>query len=255
MTAIANVENYIYYCNYKIYSDYQNEITMKIAVLGTGMVGQILATKLLDLGHLVWMGTRDVAETQSRTKPNQMTGQSFADWYQAHPQVQLETYGALPADLDLFINATSGGGAATALSLVGRDKLSGKTVLDLSNPLDFSQGFPPFLSVCNTDSLVEQLQNQFPEVHFVKSLNTMTAALMVAPEKVPGDHTVFMSGNDAAAKQTVKALLEEIGWKSGNILDLGDLSTARGTEMLLPLWLRVMGTLGNPYFNFQIVRG
>ncbi|MCB0642042.1 MAG: hypothetical protein KDC44_10400 [Phaeodactylibacter sp.] len=227
---------------------------MKIAVLGTGMVGQIIATKLLELGHLVWMGTRNVAETQSRTKPNQMTGHSFADWYQVYPQVHLETYGALPADLDLFVNATSGGGAAAALSLVGTDKLSGKTVLDLSNPLDFSKGFPPFLSVCNTDSLVEQLQAQFPEVHFVKSLNTMTATLMVAPENVPGDHTVFMSGNDAEAKAKVKTLLQEIGWKPANILDLGDLSTARGTEMLLPIWLRVMGALGHPNFNFHIVQ-
>lgn len=225
-----------------------------ISVIGTGMVGQTIADKMLDLGHTVTMGTRDTAETRNRTEPHQVTGVVFSDWLSAHPDISLVNYEDTAADADLIINATKGDGALPALGAVGKENLSGKTVLDISNPLDFSKGMPPTLSVCNTDSLGEQIQRTFPEANIVKSLNTMNAYLMVNPDLVPGDHNVFISGNDENAKNKVRELLASVGWQNSNIIDLGDISTARGTEMLLPIWLQLWNTLGTPEFNFHIAR-
>lgn len=137
--------------------------------------------------------------------------------------------------------------------MAGSNNLSGKILLDIANPLDFSKGMPPSLFVCNTDSLGEQIQNAFPELKVVKSLNTMNAYIMVNPSLVPDDHNVFMSGNDANAKATVSKLLQSFGWKATTIIDVGDISTARGTEQLLPIWIRLWGALQTPMFNFKIV--
>ena len=143
-----------------------------------------------------------------------------------------------------------------ALELAGNENLSGKVLIDIANPLDFSQGFPPSLAVCNTDSLGEQIQKAFPETKVVKALNTMSAPVMVSPASVPGDHNVFLSGNDAEAKEQVSALLQGwFGWRPQQIVDLGGITSARGTEMLLPVWLRLFGILQHPFFNFHIAIG
>jgi predicted dinucleotide-binding enzyme len=140
-----------------------------------------------------------------------------------------------------------------ALKLAGVRNLSGKILIDIANPLDFSQGMPPSLTVCNKDSLAEQIQRAFPEARVVKALNTMNCKVMVNPNLVPGDHDVFMSGNDATAKAKVTEILKNwFGWR--NVIDLGDITSARGTEMLLPIWLRLMGVLQTTNFNFRIVR-
>jgi 8-hydroxy-5-deazaflavin:NADPH oxidoreductase len=125
--------------------------------------------------------------------------------------------------------------------------------MDVANPLDFSKGMPPVLNPCNTDSLAELLQRTFPDLRVVKTLNTMNCYLMVNPSLIPGDHHVFVSGNDAAAKATAISILKSFGWTDNNILDLGDIITARGTEQLLPIWLRLWGKLQTPMFNFKIV--
>jgi predicted dinucleotide-binding enzyme len=149
--------------------------------------------------------------------------------------------------------ATSGTVSIPALAAAGADNLAGKVVVDISNPLDHSNGFPPTLLVKDTDSLGEQIQAAFPQAKVVKTLNTMTAALMVDPGLLAGgDHSVFVSGNDADAKKTVTELLASFGHT--DIIDLGDITTARGSEMVLPLWLRLMGALGNHMFNFKVVR-
>ena len=226
---------------------------MKIAVLGTGMVGQTVAGRLAELGHEVNVGTRDVESTLARTQPDGMGNPPYAVWAAAHPQVRLATFERAATGADLIVNATSGGVSLAALEAAGRDHLAGKVLLDIANPLDFSRGFPPTLSVKDTDSLGEQIQAAFPDLRVVKSLNTLTAALMVNPRQLAdGDHTVFVSGNDAEAKKTVTALLESFGHT--DVIDLGDISTARGTEMLLPLWLRLMGALDTPMFNLKVVR-
>ncbi len=225
---------------------------MKITVLGTGMVGQTISARLKGLGFDVSMETRNPEETKNRIEANPMTGVAFSDWYKEHSDIALVAYGQSVEDAELVINATSGGASLEVLSKIGSDKLTDKVLLDIANPLDFSQGMPPFLSVCNTNSLAEQIQAKFPQTKVVKSLNTMNALIMVHPEIIPGDHNVFVSGNDELAKKKVIKLLNSFGWKTENIIDLGDISSARGTEMLLPVWMRLWGVFGHADFNFHI---
>jgi len=225
---------------------------MRYAVLGTGTVGRTIAAKLTALGHEVAVGTRDPQATLARTEPDAMGTPPFAQWQQGHPQVRLATFAEAAASADAVVNATSGAGALAALDLAGADNLDGKPLLDIANPLDFSQGMPPSLNPVNTDSLGEQIQRAFPGAKVVKTLNTMNSQIMVDPAKVPGEHNVFVSGNDADAKKTATELLVSFGWPATSILDLGDITTARGTEMLLPIWLRLWGALGHADFNFHI---
>ena len=151
-----------------------------------------------------------------------------------------------------MVNATSGAAALDVLGLASAENLAGKVLVDISNPLDFSNGFPPTLFVKDTDSLGEQIQRAFPETNVVKTLNTLTASLMVDPKSLGESSTIFVSGDDARAKATVVSLLESFG--HDDVIDLGPLETARGTEMLLPVWLRLMGALGTGAFNFKVVR-
>ncbi|MGC5022538.1 NADPH-dependent F420 reductase [Micromonospora sp. DT47] len=226
---------------------------MKIAVFGTGMVGQALAGRLAELGHQVTVGTRDVAATLARTEPDGMGNPPYPQWATAHPEVSLTTFAAAVAGAELVVNATSGGVSLDALTAAGAENLAGKVLVDIANPLDFSQGFPPSLFVKDTDSLGERIQAAFPGLKVVKALNTLTAELMVNPKALAGgQHTVFVAGDDAGAKRTVTELLESFGHT--DIIDLGDITGARGTEMLLPVWLRLMGTLNTPMFQFKIVR-
>ncbi|MBL6448252.1 NAD(P)-binding domain-containing protein [Fulvivirga sp. 29W222] len=225
---------------------------MKITILGTGMVGQTVASKLFKLGHIVTMGTRNPEETKQRTQANQITGESFSDWFKKQEGIKLTNLEESALEADFVINATSGQASIDVLKKVGEANLSGKVLLDIANPLDFSQGMPPSLFVSNTDSLGEQIQKEFPELKVVKSLNTMNMLIMMNPESIPGNHNVFVSGNDANAKEKVSGLLKSIGWKQENIIDLGDITTARGTEMLLPIWLRLWTALGHANFNFHI---
>ncbi|NPC42866.1 NADPH-dependent F420 reductase [Nocardioides sp. zg-1230] len=225
---------------------------MNIAVLGTGMVGQAIAGRLDELGHSVVIGTRDPGATLARTEPDQMGNAPFSAWHAAHAGVEVATFADAAARADLVVNASSGAATLDVLEMAGADNLAGKVVVDIANPLDFSAGFPPTLSVKDTDSLGEQVQRAFPEARVVKSLNTLTASLMVDPKALGESSTVFVSGEDAAAKATVVELLESFG--HDDVIDLGGIETARGTEMLLPVWLRLMGTLGTGHFNFKIVR-
>lgn len=226
---------------------------MKIAVLGTGMVGQALAAKLAELGHVVTVGTRNVATTMARTEPDGYGNPPYSAWAQAHPEVHLHSFAEAAAGAELIVNATAGTGSIAALEAAGKDNLAGKVLLDIANPLDFSTGFPPSLFVKDTDSLAEQIQRAFPELKVVKALNTMNASLMVDPRQLAdGDHSAFVSGDDTGAKKTVTGLLTELGHR--DVVDLGDLTSARGSELLLPIWLRLYGVLGTPAFNFKIVR-
>lgn len=227
---------------------------MKIGILGTGTVGQTLAAKLDELGHEAAIGTRDVAQTLARKDPNPYGLPPFSAWHTEHPRVRVATFAQAAQHGDSVINATSGIGSLDALRLAGEAHLTGKVLIDASNPLDFSRGMPPSLAVCNTDSIGEQIQRAFPAVKVVKALNTITAFLMVNPGLVNGgDHTLFVAGNDAAAKAEASGWLREwFGWR--DILDLGDITNARGMEMYLPLWLRAWGALGTGMFNVKIVR-
>ena len=226
---------------------------MKIAVLGTGSVGPTIAAALSALGHDVVIGTRDPKATLARTEPGATGGPAFASWHVAHSRVEVATFADAAARAELVVNATNGAGSLEALTAAGAANLAGKVVMDVANPLDFSRGFPPSLNPVNTDSLGEQIQRAFPDARVVKTLNTMTASVMVDPAGVAGgDHSVFLSGNDAAAKETVSGLLKGFGHR--DIIDLGDITPARGAEMVLPIWVRLWGALGTGAFNFKIAR-
>jgi predicted dinucleotide-binding enzyme len=208
---------------------------MRIAVVGTGIVGRTLAQGFADAGHEVVVGTRSPQDTAAR---EEWTGTSL-------PLVSL---GEVADGADLVVNATNGAATLEALGQVGSG-LDDKVLLDVANPLDFSAGFPPTLSVKDTDSLAEQVQRSFPSARVVKSLNTVTASVMLSP--VP-ETTVFVAGDDAAARRTVADLLGSFGWT--DIIEFPSLEAARGLEMYLPLWVRLMGVLGTPEFNIRIVR-
>jgi len=225
---------------------------MNIAVLGTGTVGRAIAARLHELGHQVVVGTRDPKATLARTEPDAMGTAPFAAWHAEHSAVSLATYGDAAAGAEVVVNATSGGAALEVLGLAGAENLAGKTLLDISNPLDHSAGFPPSLFVKDTDSLGEQVQRAFPDAKVVKTLNTLNADLMVHPQTLGASSTVFVSGEDAAAKATVTELLTSFG--HDDVIDLGGIETARGPEMYLPLWLRTIGAVGTAMFNIKVVR-
>jgi predicted dinucleotide-binding enzyme len=226
---------------------------MQIAMLGTGMVGRVVGARLALLGHDVTLGTRDVSATLARTEPDRMGNPPLASWLAEHPEVRLATFADAAAPAELVVNATSAV-SLSALAAAGAKNLAGRVLVDVvANPLDYSHGMPPTMLIKDTDSLAERIQRTFPEAKVVKALNTMNAYVMADPKRVAGgDHTVFLSGNDGDAKRTVAELLKSLGHT--DIIDLGDISTARGAEMVLPLWIRLWGALGTPMFNFKVAR-
>ena len=225
---------------------------MKIAVLGTGLVGRAIAARTSELGHDVTIGTRDPQATLDRHEPDAMGAEPFAAWSAEHSEVRLATFAEAAAGAELVVHASNGSAALQVLELAGHDHLADKVLVDVSNPLDFSQGFPPTLLVKDTDSLGEQIQRAHPRARVVKTLNTLNADLMVHPDTLGEESAVFLSGNDAAAKVVVTELLTSFGHR--DVIDLGDITTARGAEMMLPVWLRLVGSLGTVAFNFRIVR-
>jgi 8-hydroxy-5-deazaflavin:NADPH oxidoreductase len=214
---------------------------MRVGVLGTGTVGRTLASRLVELGHQVTMGSRragnEVAVAWAREAGAGAHEGSFAD---------------AAAASELVVNATAGAHSLDALAAAGAGNLAGKVLLDVANPLDFSRGMPPTLTVCNTDSLAERIQRAHPNARVVKALNTVNADVMVRPEIVPGGHTIFVAGDEEEAKGRVRDLLHAFGWPAGDVLDLGDLSAARGMEMYLPLWLRLWGATGTGHLNVAV---
>ena len=227
---------------------------MRIGVLGTGTVGRALAGKLDELGHEVVMGSRDPEATAARREAGPRGGPSFAEWHADHVGVVLGAFADAARHGELLFLATSGEGALSALGSADPADLHAKTLVDVTNPIDASSGFPPTFFVTNTDSLAEQVQRAHPEAHVVKSLNTVTAAVMVEPGSVAeGRHTMFTAGDDAGAKdQVANALREWFGWQE--VIDLGDLTAARSMEMYLALWIRLLGVLETSMFNVAVVR-
>jgi predicted dinucleotide-binding enzyme len=215
---------------------------MKIGVLGTGMVGSAIATKLVSIGHEVKMGARSAGNDKARA------------WLEgAGPRGSQGTFADAAVFGEIVFNCTSGSAALEALRAAGTDNLKGKILVDVSNPLEFSKGMPPTLFTGTTDSLGEQIQRAFPDTNVVKTLNTINCQVMVNPGRVAGgDHDVFMSGNDSQAKARVGEILRSFGWKS--VIDLGDITTARGTECYLLFWLRLMGAFKTADFNVKVMR-
>ncbi|WP_441248549.1 NADPH-dependent F420 reductase [Kitasatospora sp. McL0602] len=216
---------------------------MRIGIIGTGVVGRTLATKLVSLGHEVALG--------SRTKDN-AAALAWVD--QAGAKGRTGTFEEAADFGELIINATSGTVALKALRAAGAEQLAGKVLIDVSNPLVFSPTGELSLDPVNTDSVGEQIQREFPEARVVKALNTVNTAVMVEPRRVPGSHNLFIAGNDPEAKAQVTAVLEQFGWPAAAVLDLGGIEAARSTEMLMPFWLRLMGHFGHADFNYAIMK-
>jgi 8-hydroxy-5-deazaflavin:NADPH oxidoreductase len=212
---------------------------MKMGVLGSGIVAQGLSARLAELGHNVVIGTRDAEKLRG--------------WQSSNQKVLIGSFAETAAHGAIVINATNGAGSLSALTIAGEENLADKILIDVSNPLDFSNGFPPSLTVFGNDSLAEQIQRAFPMAKVVKTLNTVTARVMTHPLEVAnGDHHVFVSANDGEAKAQVTELLRSFGWL--NIFDLGDLSTARGTEAYVMLWVRLYGALNTSMVNIKVIK-
>jgi predicted dinucleotide-binding enzyme len=212
---------------------------MRMGVLGSGMVAQAISARLAELGYEVMIGTHDAEKLKGWQSSNQM--------------VMIGSFAETAAHGEIVFNATDGAASLQALTMAGAENLSGKILVDVSNPLDFSNGFPPSLTVFGTDSLAEQIQRAFPMTRVVKTLNTVTARVMTHPlEVAEGDHHVFISANDADAKSQVMDLLKSFGWI--HIFDLGDLSTARGTEAYMLLWVRLYGAMNTGMINVKIIK-
>jgi predicted dinucleotide-binding enzyme len=217
---------------------------MRIAVLGTGMVGQTIATKLAGLGHEVCMGSREAGNEKA------------VEWAASNGDGAEEGSFADAARFgEMVVNCTHGTASLEALQAAGADNLRGKLLIDVANLLDFSDGPPPRLAYCNDDSLGERIQAAFPEARVVKSLNTINCEVMVDPGRVPGEHVVFVCGEDESAKSETSELLKSFGWSAAQIVDLGGIRAARGVEMYLPLWLSLYGKLGTGDFNIGVLRG
>ena len=226
---------------------------MRIGILGTGGVGRTLAGALAGKGHEVVMGSRDAASALASSDVNQQTGATLAGWHDEHDDVRIAAFSDAAAHGEAVLHATSGTGSLAALAAAGDANLGGKIVIDIANPLVWSEQGAS-LSVMNTDSLAEQAQRQHPDARVVKALNTVTAAIMVDPSMLAGgDHTLPICGNDEAAKQQVTAWLQEwFGWR--DVLDVGDLTAARATEAYLLFWLRIYEATGSPIVNTRVVR-
>ena len=216
---------------------------MRIGILGTGMAGRTLGARLVQLGHEVVLGARQPTNEVARGWASELGERAAAG-----------TFADAAAHGEVVVNATAGSASVAALQAAGADNLDGKVLIDIANPLDFSAGMPPRLAVANTDSLGEAIQREFPAARVVKALNTVNANVMVDPARVPGEHSVFVAGNDPEAKAAVIGILRELGWPASSVVDLGDITAARGLEMYLPLWVRLMLTWGTADFNIKVVR-
>jgi 8-hydroxy-5-deazaflavin:NADPH oxidoreductase len=219
---------------------------MKIAVLGTGMVGNALGTKLVQKGHEVTMGSRNAKNESAQNWASSLGERAHTATFQ-----DAAAFG------EVVISCTGGMHSMEALESVGPEPLRNKILVDVSNPLQQDKDGSMILGFCNTDSLGERIQTAFPRTRVVKALNTVNCDIMVNPSRVPGDHNLFICGNDAAAKKEVtKYLSDWFGWKIDNIIDVGDITAARGTEMMMPLWMRLFqGVIGHPHFNWHLVCG
>ncbi len=213
---------------------------MRIGILGTGMVAQAIAPRLFDVEHEVCVGARSSdSDTLEPFAAQEMLTGTFAE---------------AAATADLVINATNGNHSVEAVASAA-DQLAGKTLIDLANRLDHSRGMAQAALATNENSLAADLQAAAPEANVVKALNTMNCNVMVNPSLVVGDHVVFMSGDSDAAKQQVRGLLGDVGWREPQIVDLGGLETATGPEMLMQLWLDVLiarGGMDAGPFNFAV---
>ena len=204
---------------------------MKIGILGSGDVAKALGTGFLKHGHEVTLGTRSASK--------------LADWTKQNPKARVAGFAETAKFGDLVVLAVKGTVALEALRVAGAANLAGKPILDATNPIADA---PPVHGVMKfftslDESLMERLQRAFPEARFVKGFNSVGNSLMVNPQFKGGKPTMFICGNDEAAKQTVRGILDQFGWETA---DMGQVEAARAIEPLCMLWL-IPGFLRNEW--------
>ncbi len=222
------------------------KLSMKIGVLGTGVVGEAIATALISKGHHVMVG--------SRTSYNEKT----AAWKKSNGNnASAGTFAEAALHGELLFICLNGEYALDAIGTVDTENLAGKIVIDVTNPLDFTQGMPLRIleNLGNSNSLGEEIQKAATGAFVIKTLNTVNYKLMVDARKVNnGDHNLFICGNDANAKNQAKHfLVDNFHWRADRLIDLGGIDAARAIEAILPFWVLVYQSLGTPLFNFKIV--
>ena len=223
---------------------------MKFGIIGTGVVAQTLGTKLVELGHDVVLGTRDPKKLDEKKN----FASTLREWLQSTGnQAKVMTFPEAARHGDLLINATMGEISIEALTRAEVGAVGAKVLIDGANELDFSKGMPPGALASQTNCLAEKIQTAFPKLRVVKTFNTVSAPVMTNPKAVGGgNHTIFVSGNDKDAKAEVSRLLASFGWT--DILDLGDISSARGPEMYMAMWIRLWGATQTGMLNVKVVR-
>jgi 8-hydroxy-5-deazaflavin:NADPH oxidoreductase len=214
---------------------------MQIGILGSGVTAQTIGTKLIQLGHEVMLGSRDEANPPSVVWAKDQGGQHAV----------YGTFMNAAAFGEIIFNCTLGAATLEALEQAGAENLKGKVLIDTANPID-RQTDMWTLTICNTDSLGEQIQRAYPETRVVKTLNTVNANVMVDPAKLLEQTHVFVSGNDIEAKATVVRILRDwFGWKQ--IIDLGGIETSRSVEMYVLLWHSLRNAISSQRFNIKVV--
>ncbi|MBD0297118.1 MAG: NAD(P)-binding domain-containing protein [Bacteroidota bacterium] len=219
---------------------------MKIGILGTGVVGETIGSALINKDHQVLMGSRKAGNDKAKTWVKR-AGKSASEG----------TFSDAALFGEVIFLCLNGGYALDALDTVKRDDINGKILIDLTNPLDFTRGMPPFiLHEYHDRSLGEKIQETVPNAYVVKTLNTVNCNVMVEPRKINnGNHSLFICGDDANAKnQVMHFLVDNFGWLPESFIDLGDIRAARVTEAYVPLWAMMYQALGTPAFSIKVVR-
>jgi len=219
---------------------------MKIGVLGTGVVGEAIATALINNGHHVMMSSRRASNEKTAAWKKNAGKNAFTG-----------TFAEAALHGEIIFTCLNGEYALDAIDTIDKENLAGKIVIDVTNPLDFTQGMPPRIleSLGNSKSLGEEIQKAAPGAFVIKTLNTVNYNLMVDARKVnSADHNLFLCGNDVNAKTKAKHfLVDNFHWRADRLVDLGGIESARAIEAIVPFWVLVYQSLGTPLFNFKIV--
>jgi predicted dinucleotide-binding enzyme len=214
----------------------------RVGVLGTGEVGRRLATGFRSRGHDVMIGSRDPGKAE------------LTEWLSADGAgIESGTFAEAAEHGELLVVAVLGNAAEEAIAAAGPDRFSGKVVIDATNPLDFSRGFPPKLSITGEDSLGERIQRALPNAKVVKAFNTIGNAYFVDPSFSEGQPTMLIAGDDEGAKRTVHDALADFGWS--DTVDIGGIEGARELEAICIAWVKIGGARGAWDHGFKLLVG
>ncbi|SFW77250.1 NADPH-dependent F420 reductase [Chitinophaga sancti] len=209
---------------------------MKLGIFGTGIVGRLLAEKLVADGNEVMIGTRNIQNTLAKNEPDIIGTPPYIQWQEKNTKVKLGTFADVAKFGEIIFISTFGDVAINAIDMAGTEHLAGKIVIDTTNPLDLSNGIPPGFSGTVGNSLGEQIQRHLPQAKVVKAFNTLSMHIVVNPQREEGDPVLLIAGNDQGAKRSVGEIAKGWGWK--DIVDLGGISESFFLESFALLWIR-----------------